>query len=78
MDALRDQADTPGAFRLPEKDVGNGRSLAGPRDIRRKHIPPAGLDRRHGQIGLGARLHQKDREDPAAGNPNSRNPKEHL
>ncbi len=78
LDALRDQADTPSAFRLPEKDGGNGRSLGGARDLRRKHIPPAGLDGRHGQIGLGARLHQKDREDPAAGNPNNRNPKEHL
>ena len=78
LDALLDQADTHGAFRLPQKDGGNGRSLGGQRNLRRKHIPPAGLDGRHGQIGPGARLHQKDGEDPAAGNPNNRKPKEHL
>jgi len=78
LDSLGDEADTPGAFRLPEKDGGNGRSLGGARDLRRKHIPPAGLDGRHGQIGPCARFHQKDREDSVAGNPNNRNPKEHL
>ncbi len=78
MKALRDQADTPGAFRLPEKDGRNGRSLGSARNLRRKHIPPAGLDGRHGQIGLDARLHQKDGEDSVAGNPNNRNPKENL
>ncbi len=78
LDALRDQADTPGAFRLPEKDGGNRRSLGGARGLRQKHIPPAGLDGRHGQIGPGARLHQKDREASATRNPNNRNPKENL
>ena len=33
LDALRNQADTPSAFRLPEKDGGTGRSLEGARVI---------------------------------------------
>ena len=47
-------------------------------DLRRKHIPPAGVDGWHRQIDLGARLHQEDGEDPVAGNPNNRNAKENL
>ena len=52
--------------------------MGGARGLRRKHIPPAGLDGRHGQIGLGARLHQKDREDPAAGNSITENRKNFM
>ena len=37
-----------------------------------------GGDGWHGQTGLGPWLHQKDGEDPVAGNSNNRNPKENL